>query len=78
MGHLHLSYFEDDKVYVCRSCNTHLSTPDHIISKVRGMYFNLSFHTFYSASALRATAESCFAYAVTKSGAWDKRLEAKP
>ena len=34
MGRILLTYAEEDLVYVCKNCNTHLTTPNEIVSKV--------------------------------------------
>jgi len=39
MGRILLTYAEEDLVYVCKNCNTHLTTPNEIVSKVR--FFSL-------------------------------------
>lgn len=33
MGYLYLETFEEDRVFACKTCGTHLSTPSHIESK---------------------------------------------
>jgi hypothetical protein len=33
MGYLHLIYLEKDVIYICNTCDVHLSTKDDIISK---------------------------------------------
>ena len=34
MGLFYLEHFDGDEYFACAECDTHIATPDHIVSKV--------------------------------------------
>ena len=40
MGRLHLDYIEGNNIYVCNTCNVHLTSYNELISKVLNYFLN--------------------------------------
>ena len=34
MGRVYLTYLQNDQVYICKNCHTHITSPDEVISRV--------------------------------------------
>lgn len=63
MGIIVRSYLKDGQVVVCRTCDTHLSTPDNVISKVvliiALFFMSFCFRTFKASMVVPFSMPKC-------------------